>query len=72
MLTKTSEDDADMLSVLSVTPAGHLEVILEGETEEQLVLSIFLKKVLLALGRLKGILVYLNSPNGVSSGCIGI
>jgi hypothetical protein len=72
MLAKTGEDDAEMLSVLSVTPAGHLEVILEGETEEQLVLSIFLKKVLLAVRRLKGILVYLNSPNGVSLGCIGI
>ncbi len=38
MLAKTSEDGAEMLSVLCVTPYDHLEVALEGETEGQLVL----------------------------------
>ncbi len=38
MLAKAREDGAEMLSVLPVTLAGHLKVVLEGETEKQLVL----------------------------------
>ncbi len=67
MLTKAKKDLPEVKTVLDVVFAGHLQIILIGEAEFQLVLH----SVDLALERVAGVpqaegmWVYSNSPKGV-------